>query len=55
MQSVTTLNKFDTPTAVSCIVAMPNQPGNFLTGDARSGVIRLWNVSQQYVSKDFTM
>ena len=37
-------------TGVTAISWVSTIPGGFITTDARSGIIRIWNVSQKYVA-----
>jgi WD40 repeat protein len=36
------------PTGVSAIRWVANVPGEFLSADARTGIVKMWNVSQKY-------
>lgn len=37
--------------SISTIAWLPTEPGNFITGDKYSGIIRVWNVAQSEPSK----
>lgn len=46
------IKKFEKqPGVVNCLAWLEEEPGGFITGDSRTGLLRFWNVSQSSPSK----